>query len=66
VPDTWIFLADGKHFLITSEKDGYNHIYMYDLKGNLVKQITTGNYDVVRIADIDEKNKNIYYTSKES
>lgn len=66
VPDTWIFLADGKHFLITSEKDGYNHIYMYDLKGNLVKQITTGNYDVVRIAGIDEKNKKIYYTSKES
>lgn len=66
VPDTWIFLADGKHFLITSEKDGYNHIYMYDLKGNLIKQITTGNYDVVRIAGIDEKNKKIYYTSKES
>ena len=66
VPDTWIFLADGKHFLITSEKDGYNHIYMYDLKGNLVKQITTGSYDVVRIAGIDEKNKKIYYTSKES
>ena len=66
VPDTWIFLADGKHFLITSEKDGYNHIYMYDLKGNLVKQITTGNYDVVRIAGVDEKNKKIYYTSKES
>ncbi len=66
VPDTWIFLADGKHFLITSEKDGYNHIYMYDLKGNLIKQITTGNYDIVRIAGIDEKNKKIYYTSKES
>ena len=66
VPDTWIFLADGKHFLITSEKDGYNHIYMYDLKGNLVKQVTTGNYDVVRIAGVDEKNKKIYYTSKES
>ncbi len=66
VPDTWIFLADSKHFLITSEKDGYNHIYMYDLKGNLVKQVTTGNYDVVRIAGVDEKNKKIYYTSKES
>lgn len=66
VPDTWLFLDDGKHFLITSEKDGYNHIYMYDLGGNMVKQITTGNYDVVKINGIDEKGKKIYYTSKES
>ncbi len=66
VPDTWMFLNDGKHFLITSEKDGYNHIYMYDLNGNMVTQITTGNYDVVKINGIDEKGKKIYYTSKES
>ena len=66
VPDTWMFLNDGKHFLITSEKDGYNHIYMYNLEGELVKQITTGNYDIVKVVGVDEKNKKIYYTSKES
>ncbi|MBR5784736.1 MAG: S9 family peptidase [Bacteroidales bacterium] len=66
VPDVWNFLSDGKNFLITSEKDGYNHIYLCSISGNTVKQVTTGNYDVVKINGIDEKNKKIYYTSKES
>ena len=35
VPDTWMFLKDGKRWLLTSERDGYNHIYMYDLNGKL-------------------------------
>ncbi|KWW28902.1 MAG: dipeptidyl-peptidase 4 [bacterium P3] len=66
VPDTWRFLADGKHFLITSEQSGYNHVYLYDMKGRMVRQITTGDYDVVSVCGIDEQNKRIYYTSHES
>ena len=66
VPDTWHFLADGKHMLLTSERDGYNHIYMYDLQGNLVRQLTQGRYDVVVVKAIDEKNGLVYYTSHES
>lgn len=66
VPDTWRFLKDGKHFLITSERDGYNHIYMYDLTGKLVRQITNGKYEVKEICGIDEKNQQIYFTSHES
>lgn len=66
VPDTWEFLQDGKSMLITSERDGFNHIYMYDLQGNLIRQITSGNYDVVGICGIDEKKGTIYYTSHES
>ena len=65
VPDTWMFLKDGKHMLLTSERDGYNHIYMYDLNGKLVNQITTGSYDVVAVEAVDEKNGIIYYTSRE-
>ena len=66
VPETWIFLKDGKNFIINSEKDGYNHIYMYDMGGKLVRQITTGKYDVANVCGIDEKAKRIYYTSHES
>lgn len=29
-----------------SEKDGYNHLYLYTAGGNLVKQITKGNFEV--------------------
>lgn len=63
VPDTWHFMADGKHMLITSEKDGYRHIYMYDLQGNLVKQITSGNYEVAQVKGINEKSGIIYFTA---
>lgn len=66
VPDTWMFLQDGKNFLINSEKDGYNHLYMYDMKGNQVRQITKGDYDVIAVSAVDEKAQKIYYTSHES
>ncbi len=66
VPETWMFLKDCKHMLITSEKNGYNHIYMYDLNGKLVKQITDGMYDVVSICSVNEKDGLIYYLSHES
>lgn len=66
VPETWQFLEDGKHFLITSDQSGYNHIYMYDMKGKLVRQITQGDFDVAKVCAVDEKNKKIYFTSHES
>lgn len=66
VPDTWIFLKDGKNFILNSEKDGYNHIYMYDMSGKLVRQITKGDYDVANVCGIDEKGKKIYFTSHQS
>ena len=66
VPDTWKFLDDGKSFLITSERDGYNHIYLYGMDGSLIRQITSGDFDVVDIRGIDEKGQKIYYRSHES
>ncbi len=65
-PDFLHFLDDNKHFLFTSEKDGYNHIYIYDLQGNPISQLTSGNFDVTGINCIDEKKKRVYYTSAES
>ncbi len=66
VPDTWMFLKDGKHMLFTSERDGYNHIYLYSLDGGDALQITKGNYDVVSVCAVDEKEGRIYYLSHES
>ena len=64
VPTT-IFLADKNQFLITSEKDGYNHMYLYDNSGKLIKQITKGNWEVIDIYGVDEKAGMIYYQSTE-
>ncbi|MDZ4666679.1 MAG: S9 family peptidase [bacterium] len=65
ITDNLKFLKDGKTFLMTNEKNGYNHIYLFDLKGKLMKQITAGNYDIDDIYGIDEKNKKIYFSSSE-
>ena len=55
------FLKSGKGFLWTSERDGYNHIYFYDMNGKLIRQFTKGNYDVQIVSAIDEKNKLVYF-----
>ncbi len=71
VPDTWQFVTVGKgkkaqeQMLITSEKDGYRHIYLYDMDGKLVKQVTSGDWEVCEVPGIDVKNQRLYYTSRE-
>ncbi|MFZ4400218.1 MAG: S9 family peptidase [Bacteroidales bacterium] len=65
ITDDIQFLSNNQ-FVITSEKDGFNHIYLYDISGKLIKQVTTGKWDVVNIKGVDVKNKCIYYISAES
>lgn len=59
-----IDLQDGKHIIWTSERDGRNHIYLYDRqKGKLVRQITKGEYYVRGIQYVDEKAGIIYFSA---
>ncbi|MBL0328999.1 MAG: S9 family peptidase [Bacteroidetes bacterium] len=60
------FTADKSSFIITHEKDGFNHIYRYDMTGKLLNQITKGHWDVVNFKGIDEKTKTIFYTASET
>ncbi|MBO3115730.1 S9 family peptidase [Winogradskyella sp. DF17] len=59
------FLKDNS-FIWTSEKDGFNHIYHYDKSGNLVNQVTSGNWEVTNYYGFNEKDKTIYYQSTEN
>lgn len=59
------FLKNGKQFINLSERDGYTHIYLYDINGKIVKQLTKGAWDVTELYGIDEKNGIIYYQSAE-
>lgn len=59
------FLKDGKHFLWTSERDGYRHIYLYANDGKDVKQLTRGNWEVNAIEGVDEERGCVFYTSSE-
>ncbi|MBL7741114.1 MAG: DPP IV N-terminal domain-containing protein [Chitinophagaceae bacterium] len=62
INDDWQFLKDGKHYLLTSEMSGYNHIYLYSLDGKTKTQISKGNHEVTAINGVDEKNKRVFYT----
>ncbi len=55
------FLADKKTCLISSDKNGYQHFYLMDLKGNTLRQITTGNWEVTNFYGFDAEQKNIYF-----
>lgn len=61
INDRFYFTKDKKSIILTSEKDGYNHIYQYDMKGKLVKQLTQGKYDVTSIYGVDEIKKRVYF-----
>jgi dipeptidyl-peptidase-4 len=61
ITDNLIFLKKDKGFIFTSEMSGYNHIYYYNMQGELVKQLTKGNYDVTEFFGMDEKKGFLYY-----
>lgn len=62
--DTIQFLSSNKGFIIQSDKSGWMHVYQYDMNGNLVKQITSGNYTVKNIMKINEKKNIIWFTAR--
>ncbi|MEN2399771.1 S9 family peptidase [Flavobacterium sp. MC2016-06] len=65
VTDNLTFLKDNS-FIWTSEKDGFNHIYVYDKTGKLKNQVTKGNWEVTSYYGFDEKSKTIFYQSTEN
>ncbi|WP_310589436.1 S9 family peptidase [Flectobacillus roseus] len=63
--DDLTYLADGKSFIMSSEKDGYKHLYQYDMSGREVRKITSGNWEVDNFYGIDESTNTLYFTSTE-
>ena len=53
------------NFVMMSEKDGFNHLYLYSAGGNLIKQITKGKFEVKSFLGWDEKTNTYYYSSNE-
>jgi dipeptidyl-peptidase-4 len=63
VTDNLTFLNDS--FIWTSEKDGFNHIYLYDKNGKLRNQVTKGKWEVTYYG-FDEKTNTVFYQSTEN
>ncbi|MEY2924090.1 MAG: hypothetical protein RLZZ337_638 [Bacteroidota bacterium] len=61
-----VFLkTDPTKFIWWSERDGYNHLYLYDLEGNLIRQITKGKYVVTELHGFSGDGKNVFISSTE-
>ncbi|MGQ1786732.1 DPP IV N-terminal domain-containing protein [Saccharicrinis sp. GN24d3] len=67
--DTWVepenpalFVpATSNLFIWQSERDGYNHLYLYDLNKGLIKQLTKGQWVVTKALGFDAKSKNLFF-----
>lgn len=70
---TWIdtddlllrFLPGGQELLWASDRDGFRHLYLYQLDGKAPRQVTKGNWDVTDYYGYDAKTKTLYYQSTE-
>ncbi len=63
VTDDLIFMEDSQHFLWTSHRSGLRHIYLYDRQGQLVRQLSDGDFRVGEIKGLDEDAGWVYYTA---
>lgn len=53
------------NFSFVSDKSGYPHLYWYSMNGNLIKQVTSGNYEVKSFIGWNPDTNEFYYTSNE-
>ena len=61
-----VFLPwDTNKFILQSQRDGYNHLYLFDIKGRQLKQITRGEWVVLGIVGFDTKSKSVIISSNE-
>ena len=54
-----------KHFILHSERSGYNHLYLYKIGGEFVRPITQGDFEVTGFFGWDQKKNLFYYESNE-
>jgi len=63
--DLYFMKNNPTQFIWQSERDGFNHMYLYTTEGELIKQLTKGEWIVTDILGFDEKAKFLFYTSTE-
>jgi dipeptidyl-peptidase-4 len=65
VNDALSFLADGSGFVWNSERNGYNHLYHFDMTGKVVTQLTMGAWDVIDFYGFEPSTQTVYFSSSE-
>lgn len=64
VDDDFAWVAEGRRFVFSSERDGYNHLYLVD-RGGQARQLTRGSWDVTSLVAVDEKSGWVYFGAHE-
>lgn len=64
--DDLFYLPGGRQFIFASEKDGYRHLYLHEMSGKEVRQLTKGEWEVSDVAGLDAKNGVVYFTSTQA
>ncbi len=55
--------SDAQRFLWISDRDGYRNLYLYDLSGKLIKQVTSNKFDLAQVLKVDKQHGLIWYSS---
>ncbi|MBL7965211.1 MAG: S9 family peptidase [Flavobacteriales bacterium] len=63
VTDDLFFLPDGSGFVLTSERNGWNHVYWCSMDGRVQRPVTAGNYDVIGVKGVDARNKRVLFSA---
>ena len=65
VTDDFHWINDGRQFLWSSERDGWNHLYVYNRDGTVARQLTRGPWEVTRVMGVDERGGWVYFGATE-
>jgi dipeptidyl-peptidase-4 len=63
IDDNLRFLERSEQFIWTSWRDGFMHIYLYNMDGTLARQLTRGDWEVTGVDAVDERRKLVFFTA---
>lgn len=65
IDDYFFFPDDREQFFWVSDRDGYRHLYQYDYTGELINQVTDGDWEVTNVFAVNSESERIFYESTE-
>lgn len=66
IDDYFFFPDDRQEFLWISDRDGFKHLYRYNYSGDLVNQVTSGEWQVTNVFAVNSADEKIFYESTEA
>lgn len=63
IHDNVLFTQNGNEIILTSELNGFNHLYKYNINSKKLTPLTYGNWEIDAVCAIDEHKKLIYFTA---